>query len=312
MAGGTGPVTRSAVRGLLPHAARLTHPGPVADMRAICVPTRLNGYDIELPAGTPLLVALEELLDETGCVSANGQLLGGELREFSYYIPDLGPVGGPVANFSRPYPGQAPGRMVRGGITIGRRDREVFCHSHSLFVDADGVQRAGHLIPDKVILGEGVRAQVWGGPDVIVEMQPDPETQMTLFTPRRVANTGRGEEAAVVCRIRPNVDLVGVVETITEEQGWEGANVRGQVGSLVGGRLERPDGSVLTAAGPATEVMFLDGIVRRIAGRMTADLNAHLVDRHARVFSGRVLPGENAVALTYELVLTEARARTGS
>jgi len=305
-------VNRSDTRGLRPDAARLTHPGPVADTRAICVPTRLTGYDIELPAGAPLLVALQQLLDETGCASANGQLLGGELREFSYYIPDLGPVGGPVANFSRPYLGEAPGQILRGGITIGRRDGEVFCHSHSLFKDAQGIQRAGHLIPERVILGEGVRAQVWGGPDVVVEMQPDPETQMTLFTPRRVANTGRGEEVAVVCRIRPNVDLVGMVETITEDQGWEGAHVRGQVGSLVGGRLEQSDGSVVTAAGPATEVMFLDGTVRRIEGRMTADLSAHLVDRFASVYSGRVLPGENAVAVTYELVLTEARARTGS
>jgi predicted DNA-binding protein with PD1-like motif len=305
-------VNPSDTRGLRPDAARLTHPGPVAETRMICVPTRLTGYDVELPAGTPLLEALQQLLEETGCASANGQLVDGELRELSYYIPDLGPLGGPVANFSRPYLGQAPGRMIRGGITIGRRDDEVFCHSHSLFVDARGIQRAGHLIPEKVILGEGVRAQVWGGPDVVFEVQPDPEIQMPLFTPRRVADTGRGEVAAVVCRIRPNVDLVGVVETITEDQGWEGAQVRGQVGSLVGGRLQQPDGSVVTAAGPATEVMFLDGTVRRVDGRMAADLSAHLVDRHAAVYSGRVLPGENAVAMTYELVLTEASARSGS
>jgi predicted DNA-binding protein with PD1-like motif len=303
-------MTRTDTRGLVPNAARVTHPGPVARERIICVPTRLTGYDVELPAGMPLLTALQWLLDETGCVSANGQLVGGVLREFAYYIPDLGPVGGPVATFSRPYPGDAPGRMIRGGITIGRRDGSVFCHSHSLFVDARGIQRAGHLIPEQVILGEDVRAQVWGGPDVLVEVQPDPETQMPLFTPRRVADSGRGDVAAVVCRIRPNVDLVGMVETITEDQGWQGADVRGQVGSLVGGRLEQPDGSVVTAAGPATEVMFLDGTVRRVDGRMTADLSAHLVDRHATVYSGRVLPGENAVAMTYELVLTEAPGRT--
>lgn len=301
-------MTDSATSGLHRDAARLIHPGPVAESRLICVPTRVTGHDVELPAGTPLLAALDWLLNETGCASANGQLVGGELREFGYYIPDVGPVGGPVANFSRPYPGDAPGRMVRGGITIGRRDGEVFCHSHSLFVDASGVERGGHLIPEQVVLGEGVRAQVWGGPDVVVEVQPDPETQMSLFTPRRIADTGRGDVAAVVCRIRPNVDLVGMVEAIAEDQGWLGAEVRGQVGSLVGGRLEQPDGTVLEAAGPATEVMFLDGVVRRIEGRMTADLHAHLVDRHAKVYSGKVLPGENAVAMTYELVLTEASA----
>ncbi|WP_270887958.1 hypothetical protein [Pedococcus sp. 5OH_020] len=278
----------------------------MAAERVVCVPTRLTGYDIELPAGTPLLQALQQLLDATGCVSANGQLVGGELSEFSYYIPDLGPEGGPVANFSRLYVGAAPGRMIRGGITVGRRDGAVFCHSHSLFVDAEGTERAGHLNPEEVVLGSGVRAQVWGGPDVVVEVQPDPETQMSLFTPRRVADTGGGEVSAVVCRIRPNVDLVGVVERLTEAQGWLGAHVRGQVGSLVGGRLQQPDGSVVTVEGPATEVMFLDGTVQSVEGRMTADLSAHLVDRHAVVHSGRVLPGENAVALTYELVLTEA------
>lgn len=299
-------MTLSDGTGLLPTAARVTHPGPVAADRVICMPTRLTGYDVELPSGMPLLTALQWLLDETGCVSANGQLLGGELREFAYYIPDLGPVGGPVANFSRPYPGEAPGQMIRGGITIGRRDGSVFCHSHSLFVDAKGIQRAGHLIPEQVVVGDGVRAQVWGGRDVVLEVQPDPETQMSLFTPRRIAGAGEGQSAAVVCRIRPNVDLVATVQAITEAQGWAGAHIRGQVGSLVGGRLEQLDGSVVTAAGPATEVISLDGAVRRIGGQMTADLHAHLVDRHAAVYSGRVVPGENAVAMTYELVLTEA------
>lgn len=292
--------------GLLPTAPRLTHPGPVADERVITVPTRLTGHDVEMPAGVPLLDALRWLLDETGCVSANGQLVGGELREFAYYIPDVGPKGGPVANFSRPYPGDAPGRMVRGGITIGRRDEEVFCHSHSLFVGADGVERAGHLIPEKVVLGEGVRAKVWGGPAVLLEVQPDPETHMSLFTPRRVHAKDDGEVAALVCRVRPNVDLVTMIERLTDEQGWAGADVRGQVGSIVGGRLEQDDGSIVTVDGPATEVMFLDGHIRTVGDRMTADLSAHLVDRHGAVHHGRLVPGENTVAMTYELVLTES------
>ncbi|MFC7363262.1 PCC domain-containing protein [Nocardioides astragali] len=299
-------MTVTEAYGLSPSAARLVHPGPVAETRVVSLETRLNGFDVALPAGTPLLEALEWLLDETGCVSANGQLVGGELARFSYYIPDVGPAGGPVANFSRPYAGSAPGWMVRGGITIGRRDGRVWCHSHSLFVDAEGSERAGHLIPDEVVLGDGVRAQVWGGPDVLNEVQLDPETQMPLFTPRRVAHAGTGKVRALVCRVRPNVDLVRTIEILTEQQGWAGAHVRGQVGSLIGGQLAQPGGTVLSAAGPATEVMFLEGTVRRVDGRMTATLDAHLVDRNATVFSGRVIPGENPVAMTYELVLTEA------
>lgn len=305
-------MTASPSRQLSATARRLIHPGPVADGRIVCMPTRLTGYDVELPAGQPLLTALRQLLEDTGCASASGQLVGGVLEQFSYYIPDVGPPGGPVANFSRPYAGRAPGRMIRGGITIGRRDGEVWCHSHSLFVDADGTERAGHLIPDEVVLGAGVHARVWGGPDVANQVELDPETQMSLFTPKRVARTQRGDVAAVVCRIRPNVDLVGTIETIAEDQGWEGADVRGQVGSLIGGCLRQPDGSIVNAAGPATEVMFLEGEVRRIDGRMTALLDAHLVDRHANVYSGHVVPGENAVAMTYELVLTEASSRASA
>jgi predicted DNA-binding protein with PD1-like motif len=290
-----------------PGTATLVHPGPVAPQRVICVPTKITGHDVELPEGTPLLEALENLLAQTGCASANGQLLGGELREFAYYIPDVGPEGGPVATFSVPYPGAAPGRMIRGGITVGRRNGSVWCHSHSLFVDAAGVERAGHLIPEKVVLGKGVRAQVWGSADVLIESQLDPETKMPLFTPRRVADTGSGEASAVVCRVRPNVDLTRMIERLAAEQGWNAAEVRGQVGSLVGGRLRQPDGTVVTVDGPATEVMSLEGTVRTVDGRMTADLHAHLVDRHGKVHGGRLVPGENAVALTYELVLAEAR-----
>jgi predicted DNA-binding protein with PD1-like motif len=296
---------------LSPGTATLRHPGPAPEQRVVCVPTRLTAHNVELPAGVPLLQALERLLRQTSSRAACGELVGGELAAFSYYIPDLGPEGGPVADFSPPHIGAAPCQLIRGGLTLGRKDGAVYCHSHALFVDANDVQRAGHLIPDSVVLGAGVHARIWGATDVAIEVEPDPETTMALFVPRRVADTGRGDLAAVVCRIRPNVDLVYVIETLTEQQGWPGADVRGQIGSLVGGRLQLPDGTVVTVDGPASEVLFIDGSVRRPqgpGGRVLADLRAHLVDRHARVHSGRLLPGHNAVAMTYELVLTEASA----
>ena len=305
MAGGS-VAMNATTYGLSREALQLTHPGPIAEERLVCVPTRLTGYDVELPEGAPLLEALAFLLESTGSASANGQLIGGELREFSYYIPAIGPEGGPVATFSQPYPGDGPGRMIRGGITVGRRDGDVWCHSHSLFEDAGGVRRAGHLIPDQVVLGRGVHAQVWGGPDVLMEVQPDPETHMPLFTPRRVNTLESGEVPAVVCRVRPNVDLTWMVEKITSDQDWDGAHVRGQVGSIAGGRLRQPDGSVVTVDGPATEVMFLDGAAQTVDGTVVAELSAHLVDRHGAVHSGQLVRGENSVALTYELVLTEA------
>lgn len=286
-------------------AATLVHPGPVVAERVVALPTRLTAHEIELPSCTHLLDALEQLLERTSGISAFGQLVGGRMDEFAYYIPDVGPAGGPVANFSAPYPGTAPGRMVRGGITIGRRDGAIWCHSHSLFEDAEGARLAGHLIPEKVVLGRDVVARVWVSTDVLADVQPDPETTMSLFTPRRVAAQGAGDVNGLVCRVRPNVDITRTIERLTREQGWHSAEVRGQVGSLVGGRLRQEDGSIVTVDGPATEVMFLDGCVTTVEGQVTADLSAHLVDRHGQVHSGALVCGENAVAMTYELVLCE-------
>lgn len=285
---------------------RLVHPGPVSEERVVSVETRMSPYDIELPAGVPLLTALAQVLEQTGCSCAFGELVGGEMVEFSYYIPDVGPENGPLATFSPIYHGVTPARMIRGGLTLGHRDGEVFCHSHSLFVDRDGFRRGGHLAPETVVLGRGMRARVWGAADVAMEVTPDPETLMSLFSPRRTDSAQRGERRAVVCRVRPNVDLVRVIEHLTEEQGWQGADVRGKNGSLIGGRLAQSDGSVVEVAGPATEVMFLDGAARRVDGRVVADLSAHLVDRHGVVHSGRMVPGHNPVGMTYELVLSEA------
>lgn len=288
-------------------APSLVHPGPVADERVVAVPTRLVAREVALPAGARLLDALETALADVGAQAACGELVGGSLAEFSYFIPDVGAPGGPVANFSAPRLGGAPARLVRGGLTVGHRDGALFAHSHALFVDASGVRRAGHLIPDSVVLGEGVVARLWTAADVALESVPDPETGMTLFVPRATGSpSGVSGIEAVMCRVRPNVDLVGVIETLADEQGWDGADVRGQIGSLAGGHLRRPDGTVVVVDGPATEVMYLDGTVRRTDGRMTADLTAGLVDRHAVVHEGGLVAGLNPVAMTFELTLTRA------
>ncbi|MEQ6900443.1 hypothetical protein [Nocardioides sp. YIM 152588] len=286
----------------------LRHPGPVADERVVAVAARLTPHEVELPAGVPLLDALAGLLDSTGARSAVGELVGGELAEFGYYVPDLGPEGGAVATFSPPRTAATPARLVRGGLTLGHRDGAVFSHTHALFEDAHGVRRAGHLIPDTVVLGAGVSARVWTSTDVAIEVRPDPETTMSLFVPRAIdgADVATAAVDALVCRVRPNVDLVGVIEHLVERAGWSGAEVRGQIGSLVGGLLRTGDGALEEVDGPATEVMFLDGAVRRVAGRVRADLAAGLLDRHAAWHHGTLVPGHNPVAMTYELVLVRA------
>lgn len=287
-----------------PGAATLVHPGPAAAERIVRLATGLTRHDVALPAGEPLLSALERVLAAAGARSAVGELAGGSLAALGYHIPDVGPPGGPVATFSPLRAAPLPVRLVRGGLTVGRRDGELFAHSHAQFVDADGGTHAGHLVPDSVVLGAGVRATLWCTADVEYRTEPDPETGMTLFVPRRTGQVAAGGEPAVVCRLRPNTDLVGAVEALVEEQGWAAAAVRGQLGSLVGGTLVGPDGAQVVVDGPATEVMTLAGEVRRVDGRVVARLDAVLVDRHATVHRGTLVPGRNAVAMTFELALS--------
>ncbi|KRF16890.1 hypothetical protein [Nocardioides sp. Soil796] len=289
----------------------LCHPGPVLPDRVVSLETRLVTHEVELPAGARLLDALGDVLDRFCAAGAVGRLVGGSLAEFDYYIPALGPPGGSVATFSEPIPGGRNGRLRLGGVTLGHRDGEVFAHSHALFDTALGERRAGHLIPDSVVLGRGVTAHVAVSADVRYDVAHDPETTMSLFEPRRVVPgpADRGEpigRRAIVCRVRPNVDLPTTIERLTEQQGWTGARVHGQIGSIVGGRLRQPDGSILVVEGPATEVMYLDGEVRRVDGRMTADLMAGLVDRFGGIHHGGLVRGMNPVAMTYELALAES------
>jgi predicted DNA-binding protein with PD1-like motif len=287
--------------------ALLRHPGPVAPERVVSVATHVVEQECELPAGTRLLDTLADLLARTGSVGAAGELVGGTLAAFDYFIPALGTPGGAVARFSDPHPGGGPARLVRGGVTIGRRAGEVFAHSHAVFEGRDGELRAGHLIPESVVLGPGVTARVAASTDVVYEVAPDPETTMSLFMPTRVgaAQSTSGSRRGLVCRIRPNVDLATAIEDLTERQGWAAASVRGQIGSLVGGRLLQEDGSVLEVEGPATEVMYLEGTVGVVDGRMSADLTLGMVDRFGRIHRGGLARGLNPVAMTYELVLVE-------
>ncbi len=157
---------------------RIEHPGPPTPHRVDPHPTTLHHISAQLPTGAALLPALRELIFDRGFTSAYGELRGGVLEAFDYYIPSVCTAGTHAATFSAPLAGQAPAQFIRGGVTIGRRDGAVFAHCHAVFVGADGVLRAGHLIPDSVRLGPGVGADLYATDDVEMTVTPDPEINL--------------------------------------------------------------------------------------------------------------------------------------
>ncbi|WP_416061840.1 PCC domain-containing protein [Rhodococcus indonesiensis] len=294
----------------LPEVRYLTQPGEPLPQRVDVYPTTLYPVRVELPAGTPLLTALKQVVFDQGYTCAFGELRGGTFASFGYYIPAVCQAGTSVATFSAPFEGRAPATFMRGGLTVGLRDGATFTHCHAQFVDADGVMRAGHLIPDSVVLGAGVTADLYASRDVAMTVLPDTEINFSVFQPHAVDPADGplptpGGLRSVVARIHPNVDIVEAVEDLAEQHGFDTAIIRGKIGSFVGTTLQQGD-QLVSAPGPAVEVMYLDGSIRRDhTGTVRAELTCAAAALDGNVYSGQLVRGHNPIAMTFELALSE-------
>jgi uncharacterized protein len=107
-------------------------------------------------------------------------------------------------------------------------------------------------------------------------------------------------------RIAPNEDLVLGVEKFCLAEGFRNAFVRGALGSLVDGCLQRMDGKFLHIKGPAVEIVSLAGEVRCEAdGSIRAALSGVIADTQGNVFGGPFIAGANPICMTFEVTLEE-------
>jgi hypothetical protein len=53
-----------------------------------------------------------------------------------------------------------------------------------MFVGADGIMRAGDLVPDSVMPGAGVLADLYATADLAMRVTPDPEVNVPVFRPQ--------------------------------------------------------------------------------------------------------------------------------
>ncbi|WP_342659787.1 hypothetical protein Rruber_03756 [Rhodococcus ruber] len=296
---------------VLPEVRYLTQPGTPLPRRIDEYPTTLHPISVELPVGMPLLTALQQIVFEQGYTSAFGELRGGVFTSFDYYIPAVCTAGTSVATFSEPFTGRSPATFMRGGLTIGLRDGEVWTHCHAQFVDADGIMRAGHLIPESVVVGPGVTADLYASRDVAMTVLPDTEINFSVFQPQAAASAEReaavspGGLRSVVARVHPNVDIIDAIEALADQHGFDTAVIRGKIGSFVGATLVQGD-QLVSAPGPAVEVMYLDGSIRRDhTGTVRAELTCAAAAVDGNVYSGQLVRGHNPIAMTFELALSE-------
>ncbi|OZC92975.1 hypothetical protein CH282_01535 [Rhodococcus sp. 06-418-1B] len=145
-------------------------------------------------------------------------------------------------------------------------------------------------------------------PGVALRNEQDSETEMPAFRPHSEVGSAEATPGrrAAICRILPGEDITEAAEAVCVDFGFERGIVRGSLGSFVGAWLHTGAGGVAVVDGPATEVVNVVGTVGRDAsGSPTSELTTMLVDRYGTVHAGKILRGNNLVAVTFELFIVE-------
>lgn len=175
-----------------PRPRTLVHPGRFN-------PIRIQSLDAQqarhirllLEPGQSLYDALVGPLADIGIGSASTTILGGGFDALTYCVapPDLS--GKSVIAYGKPL--QA-GRafMIFGNATLGKAvDGAPLVHCHAAIRTENGTVKGGHLITERCIVGETpIPVLVTCLAGFELRQAHDPETNMLLLQPRKVALHG--------------------------------------------------------------------------------------------------------------------------
>lgn len=282
---------------------QLTQPGPRADARVVSAVGLVRTLDFTLAPGQTLNAAVAGPLLEAGFSSAQVEISGGAFGPFTYVMPAGAQDAAHAAWYSAAFspPGECP--IEAGNITFGRKESAPFLHCHAFWQEGDGTRHGGHVLPHETVVAAPIRARAFGTGDVNTTADFDPETNFTLFTPHQARAPEADGRRIAFARVRPNADIFAALETLARQHGFAAGRMRGGVGSLIGARF--------ADRGPvedyATEVFVRDGIVVPGGpGSLATRLDVALVGMTGVLAEGRLVRGENAVCITFEVALEEA------
>jgi predicted DNA-binding protein with PD1-like motif len=270
----------------------LVQPGPVHPNRIDWFRDQPRPLRFRLPAGATLNEALTAPFVLAGLQSGTAVLRDVAVNPFQYVMPGPADEADHVAYFSAPRQPEGISRIEQANATFGWADGKPFVHCHAAWTEPDGSRRGGHILPHETIVAEAAEARAWGFDDIRLQSQPDEETNFTLFQP---SGTTVPEADGIVARVKPNEDILTAIEAVCRVNGVRQATVRGSLGSLIGARFS--DGGRVDDH--ATEVLVRQGWVRN--GK--AALEVLVVDMKGEVHEGWLERGENAVCITFDVVL---------
>lgn len=272
-------------------AGRMIHPGPRAADRIQHVAATLVPVSGVLPAGASVMDGIAALMASAGCRGGMIRLDGIVCDPLRYVLPALSSDGIHAAWYSGTIAPAGPVTILRATASVGVKDGAPFLHCHGVWAAADGAPRMGHLLPMDSVLATDATVRGIASPDAWFDSLPDAETAFTLFQPAGGAGSGTG---GVIARIRPGEDVVTAIEALAARHGIADAAIHG-LGSIDhihfqgGGRVDCM----------ATELHLLGA--RLTGGR--AHIPIEVVDIDAAIHSGTLIPGDNPVGVTMEILI---------
>lgn len=259
--------------------------------------------EMTLPAGVRLLDALAPLLREGQVESACLTLRGGAFSPFAYVIPAASPDIFHAAFYSQTYRPSGRTALDVACLTLGFRDGHPFFHCHAAWTEASGRPGCGHVLPDDTVIDAPIHLRGAGIVGACFNVRPDPETGFGLFMPFATATPiAAHHRRGVALRLAPNQDLTETLEAVGSTAGFGSAVVQGGVGSLIGARFEK----AMPMDGFATEMLVRSATIQCLDKASPSSLDIALVDLHGAIGTGRLLPYDNPVLMTFEGLLEEA------
>jgi predicted DNA-binding protein with PD1-like motif len=279
----------------------LRQPGPAHPSRIGCFRGEIQPLHFMLQPGVTLNEAVTAPLLAAGWQCGAVTFKGTDLNPFRYVMPGPADDANHVAYFTEPRAPRGTTRIEQANATFGWADGKPFIHCHAAWSEPDGRRRGGHILPLETIVAALGEATAWGFRDVRIATSLDLETNFTLFQPSGFQPSGAGQStgAGLVARIKPNEDIITSMETIARDYGICNAAVRG---SLIGACFK--DGK--RVADLATEVLVREGYIRD--GKACLDLL--VVDMRGQVHAGWLQRGENAVCITFDLIMEDQGSTT--
>lgn len=268
--------------------ATLRHPGAAPARRWALAPCSAHAVDVILPPAATL--AQSAVLALAGYDGGWLVIEGAAFASLDFVIPGTDPTGAHAAWYAGPYR-MGAARAAHLGLHVGRKDGAPWSHGHGTFDAPDWTgPRMGHILPLESRLAQPTRAKGWGLRGARLEVCADSETHFPLFQPQPC---GAGAGAALIT-LRPNQDLCTALVAAASEAGIVAGRVFG-LGSLVHPRLVGQP----AIDSFATEILLTQG---RIA-QGQAQIDAQIVTLDGALHHGTLVPGENGLCITAELLV---------